>query len=140
MSTTVDGLEKHFINDFHFDLNQNELDYNATRLFLVKTINKPLEKNWMWDFSEFFFKNNIFCIKTSNKCHFSSFCNRNCFRYFATVDALHGLICGKIVLLRSWKPFPNSLILMISSKLNLRLNCTMICIKMNFIIMQLHYF
>ena len=96
---------KAFYNDFHFDLHQNELDYNATRLFLVKTINKPLEKNGMGIFRNFSSKSSIFCIKPSNKCHFSSFCDRKCFRYFATVDALHGLICGKSVLLRSWKPF-----------------------------------
>jgi len=32
-----------FAIEFHFDLHQNELDYNATRLFLVKTIKKPLD-------------------------------------------------------------------------------------------------
>ena len=95
---------KAFYNDFHFDLHQNELDYNATRLFLVKTINKPLEKNWMWDFSEFFFKSKYILHKNIEKMLFYSILQSKLFSLFCH-SGCYGLICGKIVLLRSWKPF-----------------------------------
>src|SRR5207253_183585 len=56
----------------------------------------PSTKTECGIFRKFSSKASIFCIKTLKKCYFIPFCDGNCFRYFATVDALHGLICGKI--------------------------------------------
>src|SRR5207237_7802873 len=97
-------------------------------------------------FSNFSSKASIYCIKKLKKCYVIPFCNRNCFRYFATLlfDMAH-LLWPNLWQNRSAQVLktifkPNSLKIMLGAKLNLRLNFTMICIKMNFIIMQLHYF
>src|SRR5437667_296857 len=96
----------------------------------------------MWDFSEFFFKSKYIMHKNIEKMLFYSilqsklfslFCHSGCFTWPNLWQNRSAQVMKTIFK-------PNSLKIMLGAKLNLRLNFTMICIKMNFIIMQLHYF